>query len=111
MPPSLHGTWAWVRTRKPRASSRADRLRQQQQVLEHPAGQGHAVQPAPIADGHTGLLDQPGHPVVETGRDDRGRYAARQVTGRGADQVGPRHLERFAGGQARAVGVSFKRIG
>ena len=44
IPPSLHGTRECTSTSNPHASSRPATAVQQQQVLEHPAGQGHRAQ-------------------------------------------------------------------
>src|ERR1700722_1404881 len=40
---------------------------EQQQVLEHPAGQCHRVQPGPVPQQPAGLADHRGHTLVEPG--------------------------------------------
>jgi hypothetical protein len=50
---------------------------QQQEVLEHAAGQRHRVQAVPISHRGAARLDQRGDAVVEASRDDRGGNAGR----------------------------------
>jgi len=50
----------------------ADRLAQQERILENPAGQRHRAQAVPVTHGQATRFDQRGNAVVETSRDDRG---------------------------------------
>ncbi len=77
MPPSLHGTREWVRTRKPRGLQAGRGGIQQEHVLEHAAGQGHRVQAVALAQQEAAGLDGGRDPVVEAGGDDGGTNPVR----------------------------------
>jgi hypothetical protein len=74
----------------------ADGPLQQQQVLEHAAGQRHDPEPAPRPQDCTGPRDRVRDPVVEPGRDDGRRDPATNVLGDRADEVRPDHPQLIA---------------
>jgi DNA-binding transcriptional LysR family regulator len=68
---------------------------QQQQVLEHPAGQRDGAQPRPLAQQQAAAGDEPDDAAVEAGSDDLAPGPLPQVRHDRADQVRPAHPERL----------------
>ena len=68
---------------------------QQEQVLEHPAGQRDRAQAVALAQQQAAVGDQAGDAVVEARRDHPWRGAGGQVLDDGPDQVMPGDPERL----------------
>ena len=105
MPPSLGGTRACVEHPEPGLLQPAGDLAEQQQVLEHAAGQRHRAQPvtAPAAPRTTSAMAA-ATPWWNRAAMTAGAAPSQQVLRRGPHQVGAAHPQRasLAAGARRA---------
>ncbi len=83
---------------------------QQQHVLEHAAGQRDRAQSVPFPRQQAARLDQRGHAVVETSRDDRAGGPGREVLDDRGEQVSSVNTERTARFESGTIGAALRGV-